>query len=254
VTFVATAPRARALIALAVGGPLLLGAVVAPASAATKYRYWSYWIGSDTTSSSPTWGYAAEGAGTRVPADGDVEGWRFGLASQMSDIYPAALPDFAAICAEVEQAADSKRVAIVIDPGEPSQAPDGESPGSLVSTCVVSEPSATSLQILQSVAPVRIDAGFVCGIDGYPARECAPLVDEVEERADVGNAIADESSGSAETVPESTTASGNFELSGQSGPSEPSESGTPLITAAAISILALVGFWLWRRSRRVRQS
>ena len=239
---VATAPRARVLIASAVSCVVLLGAVATSASAAATYRYWSYWIGNDTTDTSPEWGYAVEGAGTRVPADGDVEGWRFGLAGRTSDIYPGVLPDFAAICADVEQADDSKRVAVVIDPGKPAEAPAGERPGSLTTTCVVAEASATSLEILQIVATVRTDAGFVCGIGGYPARECAPLVDEPTQADDPTQA--EETNTVTEESAESTAAT---------DPSDTSGSGTPLITAAVVSIAALIGFGLWRRSRQVRK-
>ena len=233
---VSAAPRARVLIALAVGGFLLLGAVGTPASAATTYRYWSYWIGTDTTGSSPTWGYAIEGAGTRIPRDGDVEGWRFGLAGQTSDIYPEPLPNFAEICADVEASRDGKRVALVIDPGDAAEAPAGETPGEPISTCVEIEDSATGLDVLASIAEIRLDAGFVCGIDGYPVNECAPLVDDSE---------------TVQTAP-MQVASETPEVTQIAAPAseEPNTSGTPLITAIAISVLALIGFWLWRRSRR----
>jgi hypothetical protein len=236
VTSVAAASRARALIALAVGGLLLAGPVAAPAGATTTYRYWSYWIGTDTTGSSPTWGYAIEGAGTRVPSDGDVEGWRFGLAGQTSDIYPSAIPEFATICADVEASEETKRVALVVDPGDAAEAPVGESPGEPISACVQIENSATGLEILASVTEIRLDAGFVCGIDGYPASECAPLVDDTET-VQTAPAPVDTETPEAAEVAEATS-------------EEPSNSGTPLITAVAISALALVGFWLWRRSRR----
>ncbi len=235
-TSVAAASRARALIAFAVGGLLLAGAVAAPVGAATTYRYWSYWIGEDTTSSSPTWGYAIEGAGTRVPSDGDVEGWRFGLAGQTSDIYPGTLPDFATICADVEASTETKRVALVVDPGAATEAPAGETPGEPISTCVQIENSATGLEVLASVAEIRLDAGFVCGIDGYPASECAPLVDDTET-VQAAPAPVDSETPDATAAPAAAS-------------EEPSNSGTPVITAVAISALALVGFWVWRRSRR----
>jgi hypothetical protein len=255
VTSVATALRARVLIASAVSGLVLLGAVATPVSAATTYRYWSYWIGTDTTGGAPQWGYAVEGAGTRVPVDGDVEGWRFGLAARTSDIYPDTLPDFASICAEVDPSDDSKRIAVVVDPGEPADAPDGETPGPLTTTCVVAELSATSLDILQTVATVRTDAGFVCGIDGYPAIECAPLVDEPVESAVTSSDItpkdvtqegaAQQGDSDRQNTDEVDTTAASPDTSG---------SGTPLITAAVVSSAAIIGFGLWRRSRRVRQS
>ena len=92
----------------------MVGVATPSAVATTTYRYWSYWIVDAGTS--PEWGYASEGAGTRVPADGSVEGWRFGLAGQVSDIKPSVEPDFESICAGTERQDDTKRVGIVIDP------------------------------------------------------------------------------------------------------------------------------------------
>ncbi len=226
--------------ALSVIALSILVPVADPADASTAYRYWSYW---NAEPGAPQWRYATEGSGTHVPPDGSVEGWRFGIAGDENIISPATLPDFRSICAPGVQSGDAeqqptKRVALVIDPGTTAEAPDGESPGSVIATCITTSSSSTGLQILQSIAEVRMDAGFVCGIDGYPSRECAPLVEvpvpapsmEIAEVSDI-----DEPAQLATPVQERTA-----------------DSGTPLMTAATLSLLALAGFGLWRHQRRGR--
>ena len=219
------------LSALAIAGAL--GVVTLPAEATTSYRYWSYW---HAESGSAEWGYATEGSGTRIPDDGSVEGWRFGIAADTDRSQPGIDPDFATACAGVEAVDGHKRVAIVIDPGSPAEAPEGEAPGAIETTCILAAPSATGLQLLQQVKAVRMDAGFVCGIDGYPAQECAPLVT-------MPDSSPQPLAGSTGEPSTATTAS---EETGRDV-----DSGTPLITAIALSILALVGFGVWRHRRRV---
>jgi hypothetical protein len=224
-----------ALGALVIAGALSV--VALPAEASTAYRYWSYW---NVEPGSGTWQYATEGSGTHVPSDGAVEGWRFGIAGEATRLQPSPLPDFPSICAEIDAPGEGKRVAVVIDPGTPSEAPAGETPGSVVTECVVTDDASTGLQILQTIANVRMNAGFVCGLNGYPVRECAPLV-EIPEASNMQAA----SSSSQQDTPATNTSS--------SQPSdESSASGTPLITAIGISILALVGFGIWRHRRRER--
>ncbi|MDA2988775.1 MAG: SCO2322 family protein, partial [Actinomycetota bacterium] len=203
--------------------------------ASTAYRYWSYWT---AESGATGWQYATEGSGTRVPSDGAVEGWRFGIAGDATRIQPGTLPDFAAICADVEAPTDGKRVAVVIDPGSTEEAPENEAPGSVITQCVVTPNNSTGLQILQTIAEVRMDAGFVCGVNGYPTQECAPLV-ELPEAIDTAAAVDASASNTEEVVNSSTQL-----------PAESTSTGTPLITAATVSVLALVGFGIWRHRRR----
>lgn len=221
------------LCVLALAGSL--GIVALPADASTAFRYWSYWNAEPGES---TWRYASEGSGTRIPADGAVEGWRFGIAGDAERSQPEIPPDFTSICAGAEPPVDGKRVAVVIDVGSEQEAPAGETPGPLITECVTTSSSSTGLQILQQVADVRMDAGFVCGIDGYPARECAPLV---ESPATANTA--------SSPVPMDAD---NVQLSATPQEDLPSDSGTPLVTAAALSLAALVGFGVWRHRRRVR--
>jgi len=225
-----------AFSALVFAGALGIAAPIANADSA--YRYWAYWTASSSAGDA-TWQYAIEGSGTRVPADGDVEGWRFGLGGEAEPLAPGTAPDFDAICGSTQSAEDSKRVAVVVDPGVLEHAPDGEQPGAIVTACVVADPAATGFQVLAEVTDIRTDAGFVCGLGGYPATECAPLVSaKPSEDAAESDAVAS-SSASQESVEPAAADMG-----------EDSEVAAPLIAAATVSVLALVGFGIWRSSRR----
>jgi hypothetical protein len=238
-------PTHRSISAAALIAVLVVGVATPSAVATTTYRYWSYWIVDAGTS--PEWGYASEGAGTRVPADGSVEGWRFGFAGQVSDIKPSVEPDFESICAGTERQDDTKRVGVVIDPGTVDESPDGEQPGALVATCVVVDKSATGLAIAQAVADMRVESGFVCGIDGYPASECAPLVEvPTTSRADDASPT---QSDEVDNVDQIDAASAVVD-SPDEPPTQETSPTTPLAAALTVSVIAAVGFALWRRSRQ----
>lgn len=221
-----------------------LGIAAVPAGAESAYRYWAYWTASSVEGDA-TWQYATEGSGTRVPRDGDVEGWRFGLGGESEPLAPSVEPDFDAICASTPQPADGKRVAVVIDPGLPEHAPPGETPGPLATECVAAESGATGFQVLAELTTIRTDAGFVCGLGGYPKAECAPFLDaDAEPSAQTAADIESESDAAAGSAVAAQAPEGNTTQD------EPSSAATPLVTAAAISVLALVSFGLWRASRR----
>jgi hypothetical protein len=147
--------------------------VSTPTAQAVSYRYWSYWTGGDSG-----WTYASFGPASLRPADGSVEGWRFGIGSGTngSGLMPRSTPDFQRVCAGTEAQPDAKRVAIIIDPGLAEDAPHGESPRGAWAMCVTAPPSATGFDILRAAATVRTRQGMVCGLAGYPASECAVIV------------------------------------------------------------------------------
>lgn len=152
----------------------------APPAAASAYRYWTYWTGD-----AGSWDFAVEGPATRVPADGAVDGWRFAVttvAGAPGDA-PRVTPDADSLCAGVTAPAGSKRVALVIDSGPASIAPDGQQPPPVSAQCVVVPQDATSADVLISVTTVRSEGGLVCGLGGYPEGECAPTLpdSQVEE-------------------------------------------------------------------------
>ena len=163
---------ASALVAVALAATVTVVLPAGDASAAA-YRYWSYWWGGDGG-----WAYASAGAGTHRPADGSVEGWRFSVSGDgaSSSRPPRAGPDFAALCAGTPAAAGKKRVGVVIDHGTGDDSPDGETPPSARGACAVVPDAATGAAVLAAVAAYRVEDGLVCGIDGYPARECAVVV------------------------------------------------------------------------------
>ncbi len=173
-----TTARATAALAAAVVAVVL---VASPAQAAA-YRYWTYW---QAPAGAVAWAFGTQGPGTSVPADGDVEGWSFAVSTESAnaDDAPASAPDFAAICGATPVQVDSKRVALIIDPGPAGLAPDGETPPAPVTTCIVVPPDATGYDVLRAAATVRTEDGLVCAIADYPARECATVLDDAEAAA-----------------------------------------------------------------------
>lgn len=169
----------RAAVAL-IGIVMVSMTVIAPAARAeSAYRYWTYWQGN-----AGAWQFGTQGPATSNPPDGAVEGWRFGISGSAGspDVQPSVDPGtaFTELCGSTAPISGKKRVALVVDPGYASEAPEGEEPSGALSTCVVADSDASGYDILRSQLPVRIEGGLVCGIGGYPAFECAPVI-EVNE-------------------------------------------------------------------------
>ena len=157
VAFIATAAR--------------MPVVAAGPAAAAAYRYWSYWLGSDTG-----WSFAHVGPAFRSPADGTVEGWRFAINGVTGDNLPGFSPDFAEVCGDTPAQEDRKRVALVVDPGSTADAINGEATPGPWAICIVAESRATGYDILRAATTVRAERGLICGIGGYPSRGCADIV------------------------------------------------------------------------------
>ncbi|MFM1918363.1 MAG: hypothetical protein RJB01_1878 [Actinomycetota bacterium] len=165
---------ARAItITLLAGVGWLIGA--SPAWADTAYRYWSFW-----TVSEDSWAYANVGPASLEARDGDAYGWRFGISTEQGS--PEAAPRteagelFERGCADAVHGEDQVRVAFFLDAGESVAAPDGQVPPAPRITCAVVPKGSTTAIALSAVTELRVDAGFVCGIDGYPEGECAPAI------------------------------------------------------------------------------
>lgn len=145
-----------------------------PASA-TDYRYWTYWSGT-----AGGWTFSSVGPASAVPADGDVEGWRFavsrGVRGQGAEPRIAARAAYRQFCGDQPAASGKKRVAVVFDFGTAAEAPTAQAPPAPRGTCVEAPDSATGAAILSQAATVRSDDGLVCAIGGYPQGECAPAV------------------------------------------------------------------------------
>lgn len=165
--------RRRAIVtALALAVAVVVPSAVLPAaSQAAAYRYWSYWLGSDGT-----WAFANVGPAFRSPADGTIEGWRFSVSGVEGNHAPSFAADFEAVCGDTPPEEGRKRVAVVVDPGLASDAPDGEQVPGAWAMCVVAEPRATGYDVLRAAATVRAERGLICGIGGYPARGCADVI------------------------------------------------------------------------------
>jgi hypothetical protein len=144
--------------------------VGAPGAQSASYRYWSYWL---TTEGS--WTFSNRGPAFYVPADGTVEGWRFGISEGTSGagLFPRATPDFDRVCAQTAEQSDRKRIALVVDPGTLAHAPEGEVPGEPWAMCVSVAMRATGFDVLRAATTVRTQRGLVCAITDYPAQECA---------------------------------------------------------------------------------
>lgn len=223
---------------------LLVGAlaiVLAAPAQASAYRFWTYWqAGPGETA----WTYATQGPATAVPEDGAVEGWSFAISSDAGalDAAPSVAPDFATVCGDVTATDGTKRIALVVDSGAPGIAPEGEAPFEQRAECVVIDQDATAYDVLRSVLEVRTENGLVCGLGGYPARECAPILDDAEIAALTAGAH-----GSSD--PPSSPDTGAVPA-GAASDSEGS-AGSPVATVAVIVLLLATGSSaLWFRRRR----
>lgn len=162
--------RCIAAVAIIATAALTPVAAAAPSDAAA-YRYWSYWLGSDTG-----WSFASVGPAFRSPADGSIEGWRFSISGVTGNNLPGFSPDFAAVCGDTPAQEDRKRVALVVDPGSPADAVNDEPTPGAWAICIVAESRATGYDILRAAATVRAERGLICAIGGYPSRGCADIV------------------------------------------------------------------------------
>jgi len=242
-----TAPAATAAVVTCA----LITLLASPAEAAA-YRYWTYWQAAPAAS---TWAFSQQGAGTTVPVDGAVEGWSFAISAETAaaDAAPRAVPDFEALCADTAAPPGTKRVALVVDSGPAGISPEGEQPFAPVAECVVADQDATGYEILRSAVQVRTDNGLVCALDGYPARECAPILDDAEVAA-LATSVAATAVDDAEALGPDTppTAGEGVVAAAAAEPATSDAQGTPLATVAAVVLLGLgaLAVLLIRRRRR----
>ena len=83
------------------------------------------------------------------------------------------LPDFQSICGKTRAVAGKKRIGIVIDFGASYLAPTGEKPLKTVKRCITIDKKAQGIDVLGKVVRVRADkSGLICGLGGYPRKEC----------------------------------------------------------------------------------
>lgn len=151
---------------------VLFASQVVPAQGASKgYRYWGYFQASPNSN---TWAMSMTGPTTNVK-DGSVEGWVHTFSNDSVDAYqPRVTPDFEKLCKKVKPVANKKRIGIIVDFGTAAIRPRGESIPKRITTCVQVDLAATGAEALAAAAKIRAaSSGFICGINGYPARECS---------------------------------------------------------------------------------
>lgn len=154
------------LMALAVALAALVGA--APQAHAANYVYWSYW-----QVTAGKWTYYTVGSDQSTPADGSVEGWRWGIDDGTGGRAPRVLPTFDQLCGTTAAAAGMKRVGLVVDFGRDADGDGTTPPPAPIATCVVAPTAATGTALLAKAGGIRTDNGLTCAIGGYPASGCA---------------------------------------------------------------------------------
>ena len=144
---------------------------ISSASAAEKgWRYWGYY---QAAPGAKTWTAAMTGPTVDIK-DGAVEGWSFVFsADDIPSIAPSVKPDFKSICGKVKADIDTKRIALVIDYGLKDYAPKGEKIKKTFTTCIRTAKESQGIDVLGQVAKIRAaKSGLICGLNGYPAKEC----------------------------------------------------------------------------------
>jgi len=151
--------------------PLLFSGLTPANASQSGYRYWGYF---QAPPASNSWVMAMTGPTTNVP-DGSVEGWIHTFGNEVINaVAPNPLPNFAELCKKVRPVADKKRIGLIVDFGTSAIKPKGESIPRRVRTCILIDRNANGAEILAAATKIRASAsGFICGINGYPAKECS---------------------------------------------------------------------------------
>ena len=151
---------------------ILISTFITPtAHAAEKgWRYWGYF---QAAPGKTVWTAAMTGPTVDI-ADGSVEGWSFVFDSEdIPTMKPRVKPHFKSICAGVKADKDTKRIAVVIDFGSSAYSPKGEKVKKTITTCVRTAKESQGIDVLGQVTRVRgAGSGLICGLAGYPAKEC----------------------------------------------------------------------------------
>ena len=237
---------------------ILLGLVtMTPAHSDTVYAYWSYWQG-DTG----TWKYALVGPATSPAIDGAVDGWRFTLGSDGKATRPVLAPDFASICGATAKPDNAVRVAVIVDNGSATTAVP-------TSYCSVVETGLTRMSALGAVAELRLNNGFICGVNGVPESGCGDAVDVPISPAVASASVTPTRTATAPSASASTVSLGPIESTTDTAPTvasaEPSASpspsvpadrdtGSPLSTIITMILAAITMALALRNARRQRES
>jgi hypothetical protein len=150
---------------------ILLSPVVPSHAADNGYRYWGYF---QAAPKATVWTAAMTGPTVDI-ADGSVEGWAFTFSGEAipDASSPSVLPDFQSLCSKTRAVAGKKRIGIVIDFVPTYLSPKGERALKTVKRCIVIDKKAQGIDVLGKVVRVRADkSGLICGLAGYPRKEC----------------------------------------------------------------------------------
>ena len=200
---------------------IVTGFAMPGAAQASTYRFWNFW-----TASESSWIYSQLGPASTFPEDGSVQGWVFAATDADSEsVMPGIDPDlaFSEACANTTAAEGQKRVALVIDSGSIEIAPESQTPPKLLLVCAVGSSEASGYELLNAFSELRTENGFICAINTYPAMECSAAFD---------TNVATAPSNAAQVAPTKQ---------------ETGNSAAPLGTALVIGLIAVAGFYFWRK-------
>ncbi len=175
ITIAVLTPAVAIPAAAAETSPPATAASASPSASAAEtssalYVFWSEW----TTPGSGNWVFSQSGAASQTPANGSVQGFRYGVGSNPTvSEQPRTEGNFAAICGGSAPPSGQKRVAVVIDYGTAAEASGGAPGPQTKSACATVATASNGLQVLSSVSSIRQDPNaMVCGIGGYPPSGC----------------------------------------------------------------------------------
>lgn len=163
-------PRHGAPILTALVGVFLLvfGAGLVSAQAQTEgANYWSLWGGE----LDGTWSAFQQGAAdTEVGEEAVIAAKYLKSTDQLTqENAPETKPNYQALCPGTQPQEGRVRVAVVLDFGDPSLAPEGQTPPGNEVDCVAVPEPATAMVAFSDAASVGIlSNGFIVSIDGYP--------------------------------------------------------------------------------------
>lgn len=172
----------RAVVLLSAVTLVLPNATWTAQASEIAYRYWSFWTIDDGD-----WVYSQQGPATLSSEDGQVQGWRFGIAreSDTSALRPQQDPESAwsEVCGSLAAEDGQARIAVIIDFGQTQDAPNGQAPPPNKAECAIVPAGSSGARALSAVVDIRDNSGLICAFDGYPSGECAPTI-SVDETAE----------------------------------------------------------------------